>query len=99
MYKFGRSLFPNIGSGVFAAGVRSWLVIVSLVFLSGLTASGLLAQEAAPQTEDQRETREAIHQGVRAFKNRQYGEAINEFQRAKLLDRKRMNARLYLATV
>ena len=90
MYKFRSSVFP--------AGICAGVVIVWLVFLSNPMAPRLLAQEPPPQTEDQRQARQALNQGVQVFKNGQYDEAIVEFQRAKLLDPKLMNARLYLAT-
>lgn len=98
MFKFRRSVFSSAGTIVFEASVRALLAIVSLVFLSGLTVSRLRAQEAPPQTEDQRQARTALNQGVNAFKNGQYDEAIAAFQRAKLMDPRLMNARLYLAT-
>lgn len=98
MHKFRRSLFPIAGNSVFGAAVRAATLVVSLVFLGELTVTGLPAQEAPPQTEDQREARQALNQGVQAFKNGQYEEAINGFQRAKLLNPRLMNARLYLAT-
>jgi len=90
MYKFRSSVLP--------AGICAGVVIVWLVFLSNLMAPRLPAQEAPSQIEEQRQAREALNQGVHAFKNGQYDEAINEFQRAKLLDTRLMNARLYLAT-
>jgi tetratricopeptide (TPR) repeat protein len=80
------------------------LVIVCLVLLSELTAEQLLAQEAQPQqeappeTQEQKQAREMLNEGVQDFKNGQYDEAIGSFQRAKLLDPRLMNARLYLAT-
>ena len=86
------------GSNIFTGTVRSGVLIVSLVFLGELTGNGLAAQEAPPQTEDQREARQALNQGVQSFKNGQYGTAIWDFQRAKYLDPGLMNARLYLAT-
>jgi tetratricopeptide (TPR) repeat protein len=90
MYKSKSSVFP--------AGICAGVVIIWMVFQSNLTTPKLLAQEAPPQSEDQRQAREALNQGVQAFKNGHYEEAINEFQRAKLLDPRLMNARLYLAT-
>lgn len=90
MYKFRSSVFP--------AGICAGVVIVWLVFPSNLTAPRLLAQEAPPQTEDQRQAHQALNEGVQNFKNGQYDEAIVAFQRAKLLDPRLMNARLYLAT-
>ena len=85
-------------SSVFPAGICAGAVIVWSVFLSNLTAPRLLAQEAPPQTEDQRQAHQALNEGVQNFKNGQYDEAILAFQRAKLLDPRLMNARLYLAT-
>lgn len=58
----------------------------------------LLARQAPPQTEEERQARELLNQGVHNFKNGQYDEAIAAFQRAKQLDATLMNARLYLAT-
>jgi tetratricopeptide (TPR) repeat protein len=80
------------------------LVIVCLVLPSELTAAESFAQEAQPQqeappqTEEQRQARQALNEGVQNFKNGQYDEAIVTFQRAKLLDPRLMNAQLYLAT-
>ena len=90
MFKFRRS-FSLIA-------VRVGLVIVSLILLNGIRAARLLGQEAPPQTEDQREARQALNLGVQSFRNGQYDEAIAAFQRAKLMDPRLMNARLYLAT-
>ena len=98
MYKFRSCIFPIAGSSVFAAAVCSSVIIMSSFFEDGLTGSRLLAQEAPPPTEDQGEARQALNQGVQSFNNGQYEKAINEFQRAKLLDPKLLNARLYLAT-
>lgn len=89
----------KLGSSVFTAAVRAGVLIVSLVFLSHLTTAKLPVQEPrAPQTEDQRDARQALNQGVESFKNGQYEEAIADFRRAKQLDSRLMNARLYLAT-
>ncbi|HEV2193973.1 MAG TPA: hypothetical protein VGR55_00185 [Candidatus Acidoferrum sp.] len=96
MYKSRINVFPR--------SACLGLVIVCLVLLSGLTAAKSFAQEAQtqqeapPQTEEQRQARQALNEGVQNFKNGQYDEAIVAFQRAKLLDPRMMNARLYLAT-
>lgn len=96
MYKSRSSVFPR--------STCLGLVIVCLVLLSELTAAKLFArgaetqQEEPPQTEEQRQARQALNEGVQNFKNGQYDEAIAAFQRAKLLDPRMMNARLYLAT-
>jgi tetratricopeptide (TPR) repeat protein len=89
VFKLRSSAFPRIRIG---------LLMVSFVFLSELTAARLLAQEAPPQTEEQRQAREVLNKGVQNFKNGQYDEAIAAFQRAKQLDPGLLNARLYLAT-
>ena len=96
MHKFRKSVFP--------ACICAGVVVICLVLLSELTATRLFAQEAqpqeeaAPQTEEQRQARDALNQGIQDFRNGQNDEAINSFQRAKYLDPKLMNARLYLAT-
>ena len=97
MYKSRTSVFSIAGSSVFAAAIRT-VLIVSLVFLSELTAARFLPQEGPPTTEEQRQARDALNQGVQGFRNGQYDAAIAEFQRAKQLDPRLMNARLYLAT-
>lgn len=88
----------KLGSSVFSAAIRTGLLIACLPFPSGLPAVRLLAQEAPPQTEQQRQAREALNKGVQDFKNGQYDSAIAAFQRAKDLDSRLINARLYLAT-
>lgn len=88
----------KFGSSIFRAAVRAGILIVSLVFWGELTGTGLPAQEAPPQTEDQSQARQALKHGVESFRNGQYGTAIWDFQRAKYLDPGLTNARLYLAT-
>jgi tetratricopeptide (TPR) repeat protein len=82
---------------LFPVAVRTGLLVVFFVVIA-FYGRIVLAQGAPAQTDDQRQAREALNQGVQAFKNGQYEEAINEFQHAKLLDPRLMNARLYLAT-
>src|SRR6266481_2562976 len=65
---------------------------------SWVTASRCFGQEPPPQTQEQRQAREALNKGVQDFKNGQYDEATQDFLRAKQLDPKLLNARLYLAT-
>jgi tetratricopeptide (TPR) repeat protein len=89
----------KLGSSVFSAATRTGLLIACLPFPSGLPAVRLLAQEAPPQTEEQRLAREALNKGVQDLSNGQYDSAIAAFQRAKDLDPRLINARLYLATV
>jgi len=75
-----------------------FLVAMSLLVLPCLTASRCFGQEKPPQTEEQRQAREMLNEGVQSFKNGQYEEAARDFRRAKQLDPKLLNARLYLAT-
>lgn len=84
-------------SSVVSASIRARLIAVPLVLWCG-AAMRLLAQEAPPQTEEQRQAREILNKGVEDFKNGQYDAAISEFQRAKELNPQFLNARLYLAT-
>jgi tetratricopeptide (TPR) repeat protein len=74
------------------------LITVSLLALPWVTAIRCFGQEKSPQTEEQRQAREALDKGVQDFKNGQYDEATQNFLRAKQLDPKLLNARLYLAT-
>ena len=50
------------------------------------------------QTQEQIQAQDALHQGVESYKQGQYEEAIQYFSRAKDLDPKLIDARLYLAT-
>jgi len=74
------------------------LAAVSLLALPWLTAGRCFAQESPPQTEEQRQARDALNKGIQDFKNAQYEESTRDFLRAKQLDPKLLNARLYLAT-
>ena len=73
----------KFGSSVLTGAIRPAFLIVSLVLLSDLTVTTASSQGGATQTEEQKQAREALNQGVHSFKNGQYEEAINEFQRAK----------------
>ena len=79
---------------------RSLRCLVTLTFLAvpWVTASRCFVQEPPPETQEQRQAREALNKGVQDFKNGQYDEATQDFLRAKQLDPKLLNARLYLAT-
>ena len=88
----------KLGSSVFSVAIRPALLIACLPFLTGLRAVILLAQETPLQTEEQRQARDALNKGVQDFKNGQYDSAIAAFQRAKELNARLINARLYLAT-
>jgi tetratricopeptide (TPR) repeat protein len=57
----------------------------------------LTKQDPDPQTQEQIQARVALNQGLQAFKNGQYEEAIQLFSHAKQLDPNLLNARLYLA--
>src|SRR6267143_647624 len=67
-------------SNVFPRSICLELVIVCLVLLSELTAAKSFAQEAQPQqeappqTEEQRQARQALNEGVQNFKSGQYDE-------------------------
>jgi tetratricopeptide (TPR) repeat protein len=74
------------------------LTTVSILILSCVTAGKCYGQESPPQTEVQRQARAALNKGVQDFKNGQYDEATQDLLRAKQLDPRLVNARLYLAT-
>ena len=72
----------------------TWVVAAFFVQPDG----NLARQNPDAQTLAQIQAREAFDQGLQAFKNGQYQEAIQQFSRAKQLDPKLIDARLYLAT-
>jgi tetratricopeptide (TPR) repeat protein len=79
--------------------------VYSLVSLASIVAvffvrsdRSLAKQNPDPQTQQQIQVRDALNQGVQAFKNGQYEEAIQQFSHAKQWDPKLIDARLYLAT-
>jgi tetratricopeptide (TPR) repeat protein len=74
------------------------ILTVSLFLLLLTVVHPCKAQDRAPQTEEQKQARDQLNQGVEAFKNGQYDEATRDFLRAKQLDPTLLNARLYLAT-
>jgi tetratricopeptide (TPR) repeat protein len=67
-----------------------------LAVVEGRNALLVARQEDA--TEQRREARKWLNDGVQAYKNRQIAEAIDDFQNAKSLDPSLLNAQLYLAT-
>jgi len=75
-----------------------FLITVVLLSLTPLTARNSYRQEKPPQTEEQRQARNALNSGVENFKNGRADEAIIDFTRAKQLDPQLLNAQLYLAT-
>lgn len=62
------------------------------------TPSPAQSQQAAVLSKEQQDARDALNQGVQAFKNAQIDEAVRLFARAKQLDPTLQNASLYLAT-
>jgi tetratricopeptide (TPR) repeat protein len=78
--------------------------VSSLLRILGFTVAvfagrGFAALETEPpQSAQQMQARDALNQGVQAFKNGQTDGAIRQFERAKDLDPNLLNARLYLAT-
>src|SRR5216683_8101986 len=83
---------------VFVFHPLRFLSAISLLALPWMTVTRCFGQETPPQTEEQRQAREALNEGVQAFKNAQYEEATRDFLRARRLDPRLVNARLYLAT-
>jgi len=78
---------PRFFSLFFSAGAT--LLLLSL-------AQSVAAQE--PTDDDRVQARALLNQGVEAYKNGQFDQAIADFQRAKELDPSFTNAQLYLAT-
>jgi tetratricopeptide (TPR) repeat protein len=72
--------------------------MVAALLLAGalLMAQPAMAQEASEQARI--EARQALNEGVQAYKNGEFDKAIAAFRRAKELDPSLLNARLYLAT-
>jgi tetratricopeptide (TPR) repeat protein len=70
------------------------------LFLAGAVAPFNVSAAGARQIgdKDQIEAREALNQGVDAYKQGHFDEAIADFRRAKELDPSLTNAQLYLAT-
>jgi tetratricopeptide (TPR) repeat protein len=75
-----------------------FVITISILTLTLFPPRNSSGQEKPPQTEEQRQAREALNGGVQNFKNGRSAEAISEFARAKQLDPQLLNARLYLAT-
>src|SRR5882724_10529334 len=57
------------------------LVTLTLLAVPWVTASRCFGQEPPPQTQEQRQAREALNKGVQDFKNGQYDEATQDFLR------------------
>lgn len=82
----------------FPSLMRACLILFSIPTL--LNANPPLPEKKlhSAQTAAQSDARDALNQGVAAFKNGQTQEAEQFFERAKALDPNMLNARLYLAT-
>jgi Tfp pilus assembly protein PilF len=78
--------------------VWAGLIVVFLFLFSAVNGRTSSLREPAPQSDAQFQARDMLDRGVQAFKNGQYDEATRDFLRAKQLDPKLLNARLYLAT-
>jgi tetratricopeptide (TPR) repeat protein len=76
----------------------SCLVAVFLLTAPPASRARLPARQNAPQTDPQKEARQVLDQGVQAFRNGQSKQAEQYFIRAKQLDPRLLDARLYLAT-
>jgi tetratricopeptide (TPR) repeat protein len=86
---------PNLTS--LQSAVRSQLLILTAGVFS-LAASPVVGQSVTAPLSRQQEAQNVLDEGVQAFTNGQYDEATLDFQRAKQLDPKLLNAGLYLAT-
>jgi len=69
-----------------------------MLALPWVMAGRCFGQEKPAQTEEEKQARQDLNQGVQAFRNGQYQEAERYFTHAKQLYPKLLNARLYLAT-
>jgi len=78
----------------------SLLIGIEFVFFiqARPATSPFLNQDPSSLSPEQTQARDALNQGVSAFKNGQYDEAARLFDHAKQLDPRLLNARLYLAT-
>ena len=73
--------------------------ILSLLLLGSVSpAMAQVPDQTGSLTEARMQARDALNQGVAAFRSGQYEEAQHYFARAKELDPQSVNARLYLAT-
>jgi len=69
-----------------------------LIVRRATAAAALLILVAGISGCNKLKARDLLNKGVTAFKNGQYDQAVDEFQKAKEADPDLMNARLYLAT-
>jgi tetratricopeptide (TPR) repeat protein len=88
----------KFSSCVLLSSVRAGLIVVFLLLFSAVNGRTSSLREPAPQSDAQFQALDMLDRGIQAFKNGQYDEATRDFLRAKQLDPKLLNARLYLAT-
>jgi tetratricopeptide (TPR) repeat protein len=75
------------------------LVVFALLPLCSASKTSSYPQQGPPAlSTNQEQARQALEQGVQAFKSAQFDEAVEFFKRAKELDSTLPNAGLYLAT-
>jgi Tfp pilus assembly protein PilF len=74
------------------SAVRSQQLILTAVVFWLVTSPVVGQSVTAPQSRQQ-EAQNVLDEGVQAFKNGQYDEATLDFQRAKQLDPKLLNAK------
>src|SRR3974377_75507 len=78
--------------------IRTGFLIGSLFLVSSPQYSRARSLQQQPAlSEEQQDARDALNQGVAAFKNAQFDQAGELFQRAKQLDPSLQNVSLYLA--
>jgi tetratricopeptide (TPR) repeat protein len=74
------------------------LLVASLLVVLPTSSRAQSLPKEPPFSQDQQDARDTLNQGVEAFKNAQFEEAVRLFKRAKFLDPGLQNASLYLAT-
>jgi len=90
---------PLTGRNLLLAGMDASMTYASLSIARRAAAAAALVILAAGLTGcNKLKARDLLNKGVTAFKNGQYDQAVDQFQKAKEADPDLMNARLYLAT-
>ena len=74
------------------------LLIASLLVVLPTSLRAQSLPKESPLSQEQLDAKDTLNQGVEAFKNAQFEEAVRLFKRAKQLDPVLQNASLYLAT-
>ena len=100
---WGEEKAPIATQSSLSVSVWKFLALLGLLsFISSATATGACAyqRDSTPQSgRDPRvQARELLNDGVRAYKEAHFDEAIDDFKKAKELDPSLENASLYLAT-